>query len=229
MSDDGRGIDLNALRSKAVQQGLLTHETASALTEAETSELIFQKGLSTAAELSLLAGRGVGMSIVRESIEALSGNITVRSRKTVGTTFTISLPNSKVSASAGDTNEQKTALILTVDDSESIRTANRKLIESDGYKAAIASSGKEALAKLNEIQRLPDLILTDLEMPEMDGFEFIAALKSDPQFDQIPIVVVSTRIDPEYRTRALRLGAEGCIEKPLDRSKLAIAIDEFLP
>ncbi|MGH9946020.1 MAG: hybrid sensor histidine kinase/response regulator [Pyrinomonadaceae bacterium] len=228
VSDDGRGININALKSRAIDLGIITQTKANEMSDSDAAGLIFHKGLSTASELSLMAGRGVGMNIVREAIESLGGKILVRSRNTFGTTFSINLPKAKrrVPAAKPVQVERKISL-LTVDDSGSVRLANRKVIEACGFDVAVADGGHSAIALLKNASQLPDMIITDLEMPEMNGFELIGVLKSDPRFRNIPVVVLSTRTDSEYRTRALRLGAEGCIQKPLDNTKLTNAVAEF--
>ena len=90
VSDDGAGLDLERLRAKAIDKGLLTPEQA--LSEAEQVQLVFMSGLSTAGSVTELAGRGVGMDVVRTEIQAIGGRIEVTSARGRGTAFTIYLP-----------------------------------------------------------------------------------------------------------------------------------------
>jgi two-component system chemotaxis sensor kinase CheA len=92
VADDGDGIDLARVRQIAVTRGLITPEAAGVLGEAETIELIWQPGFSTAAKVSDISGRGVGMDIVRTKIRTLNGTVEVNSVGGIGTTFTIRLP-----------------------------------------------------------------------------------------------------------------------------------------
>jgi two-component system chemotaxis sensor kinase CheA len=92
VEDDGAGIDVERVREIAVARGLVTEEQAARLEEHDVIELIWQPGFSTAATVSDISGRGVGMDIVRTKIRALNGSIDVASARGAGTTFTIRLP-----------------------------------------------------------------------------------------------------------------------------------------
>lgn len=92
VSDDGRGLDAERLKAKAVERGLLNESTASTLSEQEAFELIFHPGFSTAEKLSDVSGRGVGMDVVRATIHGLKGTIEIRSELGRGTTFELTLP-----------------------------------------------------------------------------------------------------------------------------------------
>jgi two-component system chemotaxis sensor kinase CheA len=90
VSDDGRGINAGAVRQKAIERGLISPEAQ--LSESETYQLIFQPGFSTAAQVTDLSGRGVGMDVVRQKVESLRGSIDVLSRPGEGTSVTLRLP-----------------------------------------------------------------------------------------------------------------------------------------
>ena len=92
ISDDGLGIDHEKIRQKAIQAGLVTETAASSLSREELTNFIFQSGFSTSGKVSSVSGRGVGMDVVRDSIEALKGSILVDSVFGKGTTFTIMVP-----------------------------------------------------------------------------------------------------------------------------------------
>lgn len=92
VEDDGKGIDLERVKASAVRKGLLSEIEAAALTQAQTVDLIFAPGLSTAKAVSGLSGRGVGMDIVRSNIERLNGTITVETTLGEGTKFQVALP-----------------------------------------------------------------------------------------------------------------------------------------
>jgi chemosensory pili system protein ChpA (sensor histidine kinase/response regulator) len=90
LSDDGAGLDIEGIRAKAIEQGLM--EPQASLSEAEIADFIFQPGFSTVAEVTQLAGRGVGMDVVRSEIAALGGRVELRFKRGQGTGFTIFLP-----------------------------------------------------------------------------------------------------------------------------------------
>jgi two-component system chemotaxis sensor kinase CheA len=90
ISDDGRGLDRDALYRKAIERGMI--EPRAQLTDAEIFGLVFAPGLTTAARVTDISGRGVGMDVVRRNIEALRGRVEIRSDAGVGSTFTICLP-----------------------------------------------------------------------------------------------------------------------------------------
>jgi two-component system chemotaxis sensor kinase CheA len=91
-SDDGRGIDTEGLSRRAIEMGLLTRESASAMGERDLFDLIFVEGLSTALVTTSISGRGVGMSAVRAAIEKVGGKIEIRSTPGQGTTFSLTIP-----------------------------------------------------------------------------------------------------------------------------------------
>lgn len=92
VEDDGRGLDAEAIRRKAVQRGLLAAADAEAMSDREVFNFVFVAGLSTAGEVSDVSGRGVGMDVVRTNIERLNGLIKLTSRRNIGTIITIKLP-----------------------------------------------------------------------------------------------------------------------------------------
>lgn len=92
VEDDGRGIDTDRVREKAVGLGLLTAEAAARLSEEEAVELIFHPGLSTASQVTDVSGRGVGMDAVRAGVQALGGSVEVETQRGRGTRFTLRLP-----------------------------------------------------------------------------------------------------------------------------------------
>lgn len=90
--DDGNGIDVDAVRRKAIERGTITEEQAEVMSEKEIIDLLFLPSFSTAKQVSDVSGRGVGLDVVRSKIEALSGEVEVKSKLGVGSTWTIRLP-----------------------------------------------------------------------------------------------------------------------------------------
>jgi len=122
--------------------------------------------------------------------------------------------------------EEKKKRILLVEDSAFFRNMIKNYLEGSGYEVELAENGKKALNKLASEGHF-DLIITDLEMPEMDGFELIKVLRSNPDYQNIPIIVVTALIGEDIRRRALELGANG-YEIKLNREKLLEEIKNLL-
>lgn len=237
IADDGRGISSMKLKEKAVATGLLSQERVRELTEAETFDLIFERGITTAESLSMNAGRGVGMSIVRETIRNLGGSITVESEPQLGTVFHIVTsavyrPNKKEHNKKTSGIESPTAQtlplsemkILMVDDSQSIRQMTVKLLTKAGASVVACKDGREAVEFLRRIEPKPDIVLTDLEMPRMNGFELADEMNSDPVFRHIPIIMITSRTDGVHRKQAAELGIATYLTKPYDEKKLTDTI-----
>jgi two-component system chemotaxis sensor kinase CheA len=92
LEDDGNGVNVEAVKRKAVERGVVTQEQADRMSDHEAVDLIFAPGLSTAETLSDVSGRGVGMDVVRANVEKINGSVDVQTRRGHGTTFTIRLP-----------------------------------------------------------------------------------------------------------------------------------------
>ncbi|MDP2564319.1 chemotaxis protein CheA [Pseudoalteromonas marina] len=92
ISDDGKGIDPNAIRDKCIGKGLLTVEDAANMSDKELMQLVFMPGFSTASSITDLSGRGVGLDVVKTGIEAMNGTVFIDSKLGVGTVFTLSIP-----------------------------------------------------------------------------------------------------------------------------------------
>ena len=107
---------------------------------------------------------------------------------------------------------EKPLNIMVVDDSVSIRQVVSRLFEDQGWKVQAAKDGIDALDRLSEIR--PDLIVLDIEMPRMNGYEFLGALKARAGFEDIPVVMLTSRTATKHRDKAKALGAKGFIVKP---------------
>lgn len=381
VEDDGAGLDVEKIRAKAVERGLIRQEVARSLPESEVIKFIFMPGFSTADQIGDQAGRGVGMDVVKRVIESMNGHIDVESIRGVGTKFTLSLPltlliatalmvragterygiplpavrevtmltssshqrmgdrsilhigdeaievqplqqllyrnsvpvevgrpvvivrtavgmigivvdellgrqeivikplgsfksldrssfggatidpegrvvlvldparllareapaavapevSSDATVSAADSmvpyaeapepkaSEQS---ILLIDDSLSIRKFVGRMLESAGYKVETAVDGEEGLRKASAQNYR--LILTDLEMPKLNGYEVIQGLRSRAQTQQTPIVVMTTRAGDKHRQMALNIGASSYIAKPVEERALIQEIERWI-
>jgi two-component system chemotaxis response regulator CheY len=113
-------------------------------------------------------------------------------------------------------------LILTVDDSATIRELLLSELAGLGHRVTQAEDGINGLEKL--ALEPPDLIITDITMPRMDGIGFIQNVRRDERYKSIPILVLTTESDPTIKDRAKQAGATGWIVKPFEPRKLAEAI-----
>lgn len=104
--------------------------------------------------------------------------------------------------------------ILVVDDSVSVRQVISRLLAGQGWRAETAKDGVEALERLQEFT--PDIIVLDIEMPRMNGYEFLNAVNARPDLRDIPVVVLTSRTAAKHRQRAISLGAQGYVVKPYD-------------
>jgi chemotaxis protein histidine kinase CheA len=351
VSDDGRGIDTAAVSRRLVATGRWSAARARLADESDVLEALLGTGVSTRGAADELAGRGVGVGMVRQSVAKLGGEVKVASVAGKGTTFTLRVPLSAALGQAmlfkvdgqvyavsgvnvadtthvephatavtvrdetlpvvrldqllghGAATERRPALVVTfadksvvctvdkiigvreiiikplspllapltlyagatisgsgkvqlildpaqlvrraypdaagpavdpepammlagralvVDDSRAIREAMTSMLGSEGWIVDVAEDGSRAL-QLARQQRY-DLVVTDLEMPELGGFDFIARLRGDERLKATPVVVITSRASPEHRRRARDLGVRALVAKPITRRKLLEAL-----
>ncbi|MDO5653785.1 MAG: response regulator [Brachymonas sp.] len=371
--DDGRGLDVLRIRDKAIAQGLLQADAR--ITDNEAAQLIFQSGLSTAEQITSLAGRGVGMDVVRADINALGGRVEVNTRQHFGTEFIMVLPlttavTQVVELRAGDlrfgvpsnlidtvrratpkeieqayntqaytvdgetlpfywggamlqdsrssenlaTKRQVVVvvrsaaqrvvvhvdavignhevvvknigpqlarmpglsgvtilpdgrmlfiynpvalsfvygdqirtytadradpavlggeaggaahvtapadvkpLVLVVDDSITVRRVTERLLKREGYRVALAADGLIALREL--AAEKPAIVLSDIEMPQMDGFDLLRNIRDDANLKDLPVIMITSRTADKHREHAEELGATGFLGKPYPEEQL---------
>jgi chemosensory pili system protein ChpA (sensor histidine kinase/response regulator) len=363
-SDDGAGLDLARIRAKAASTGLLG--AGEQATDIDVSDLIFEPGFSTADTLTELAGRGVGMDVVRSEARALGGRVEVASEAGKGAAFTIHLPltlavNQVVLVASGPktyalpanlvgqvlqvreaelaaahaagsiqvqgetvplqllaelldepggASAQRSAPVLVlgsgasrlavqvdevlgnrevvvknvgpqlarmpgiagatvlgsgeivlilnplllpahgqpkhqvrqempaqpahratvmvVDDSLTVRRVTQRLLEREGYRVLMAKDGVEALEQLQAPETRPDLMLVDIEMPRMDGFDLTRNVRGNGATHGIPIVMITSRTADKHRNYALGLGVDAYFGKPFQEDVLLAAIEGLL-
>jgi two-component system, chemotaxis family, sensor kinase CheA len=376
VSDDGRGIDLEAVRQTALDRGLISSAEAASQTESDTLELIFRAGFSTAQQVTDISGRGVGMDVVRQNLEQLHGLIQVNTWPRQGTTFTLTLPltlatshvllvraaqetlalpmlnverilrvgvdrigsiegrpaifaegsvlplfnlaqtlklpaaetapapGSKISVVVVSAVEKRVALqvdgflatqevviknlgrqlrrvrnvagatllgdgrlvmilnladlmktiqgtpstataivlplaihaarkpkVLVADDSITTRTLEKHILENAGYEVLVAADGQEAweIISRREEADWPDLIVSDINMPNMDGFALTEAIKADRRTARLPVVLVTSLDSPQDKLRGLEAGAEAYLVKSsFDQHALLEAIERLV-
>ena len=237
IEDDGVGLNVEKIKAKAIARGLVYPERATAMSPAELIKLIYLPGFSTAEEVGDQAGRGVGMDVVRRVITDLNGQIDIETEPGVGTKFTVSLPLTidpecqvvlakDVPSRLQREGEKEDLGILLVDDSLSVRRLIGRMLEAAGYKVQTAADGEEGLRKATAASF--QVIIADLEMPKMNGFELIQALRNRPETKSTPIIVMTTRADGEHRQLAESLGVFSYLIKPVEERALINEISQFV-
>lgn len=110
--------------------------------------------------------------------------------------------------------EKRTLTVMIVDDSPSVRRVSANLIKNTGWVPVQAKDGLEALEKLQAGEVMPDLMMLDIEMPRMDGYQLLTSLRAQPDFRHLPVVIVSSRSSEKHRQKAFDLGATDYLVKP---------------
>ncbi len=116
--------------------------------------------------------------------------------------------------------------VMVVDDSITVRKVTGRVLERNGYDAIVATDGVDALEKLRE--HVPDLILLDIEMPRMDGYELATHMKADRRLRNVPIIMITSRSGDKHRQRALNIGVERYLGKPYQEADLLVQIRQVL-
>lgn len=119
-----------------------------------------------------------------------------------------------------------TVRILAIDDSPTIRALVSKALRPAGFEVFLASDGIEGVEALPDAN--PDLIITDINMPRMDGFGLIDAVRADDAYSGVPILVLTTESGADLKARARKAGATGWIVKPFEDARLIAVIDRVL-
>lgn len=363
VADDGAGLDREAIRRRAIDRGLLGADATP--NEQELDNLIFASGFSTADQVSQLAGRGVGMDVVRNEVRQLGGSVDIQSVRGQGVRFTLRLPQTlavtqavfvqigettfavpvasvsgigrlsreRFEASdssyrysgedyplydlgslvgqaparadgqdqvplllvrAGDLRaavaidqvlgnreivvkpvglqiasvpgiygatitgdgrvvvildvaplvrrylanptapvqdnaprqDRQVPLVMVVDDSLTMRKVTGRILERHNFEVSVARDGVEALEQLDE--RVPDLMLLDIEMPRMDGYELATAMRADPRYKDVPIVMITSRSGEKHRQRAFEIGVQRYLGKPYQELDLMRNVYDLL-
>ena len=232
--------------------------------EAEVHIIVCDKGVGMTAEQkdkifipfyqaptdSQRIGSGIGLSLVKLSVEAMNGRVDVHSAPGEGTVFIVRIPlayGGKVSGRLNmaeynmpeadtlattrlEINEDivcgtDSFSILIIEDTAEVARWQMKQL-GEGYSYYFASDGESGLARAEEI--IPDLIITDIMMPGMDGYEVCRRIRSSELLNHIPVIMVTAKATHEDRMKGLEAGADAYLEKPFHADELAVRVSKLL-
>ena len=121
---------------------------------------------------------------------------------------------------------RRVPLVMVVDDSVTMRKVTGRVLERHNYEVMTAKDGIDALERMDE--RVPDLMLLDIEMPRMDGYELATQMRSDPRLRGVPIIMITSRTGEKHRQRALEIGVQRYLGKPYQEPELMRNVFELL-
>ena len=201
------------------------------MTEQDQAQLFTRFFRASTARAREIPGTGLGLAITRSLIQMHGGRIWVQSVLGQGSTFSFTLPALPsplagmvpVTPPSAVSKSARPPRILIIEDELHIAQLFRHQLEMDGYTVSIVTRGAEALAKA-QYER-PDLISLDVMLPDINGFEVLRQLKTDPETKDIPVIITSIVADQE---KGFALGATDYITKPLDKLQLLTSVRRIL-
>lgn len=197
----------------------------------------------------LTAGSGLGLTFTKELVKLLKGKVEIKSALNKGSTFTVSLPITnneqkgherilkefglseqsnipdKESNNTPKKHKNEKLVLLIVEDNKDVKQYLKSILSSD-YHIEFSENGKEGFEKASNL--IPDLVISDVMMPVMDGLAFCEKLKSDLRTSHIPVVILTARADIESKMKGLNAGADAYLAKPFNKKELIIRIEKLI-
>lgn len=219
LSDDGAGVNIEKLEQK-LKHTLNTNQDVLAV--------ITDIGVSTADKITNISGRGIGLDIVRTIVKDMHGTLDLETNRHIGTKFTIRLPDdlkniTDIIEHKLQNLPDKKLNILALEDSATIRQTMEDFLSAEKYNLMLAVDGLDGLEKIKSF--IPDLILLDVSMPNMNGLEFLKIIRQEEQFKNTPTIVTTSREEQVFRNLAMQLNVDVYLKKPYDVTTLNNAID----
>lgn len=208
---------------------------------AEQQERIFQR--FARAHGADISGTGIGLSFVQDLTRLLGGTISLRSELAVGSTFTLEFP--LIATTADSVAEQEEAdelsavpteveevrngknapLVLIIEDEAEVASYLRESL-AERYRVLIANDGEEGLTlAFNEV---PDLVVSDVMMPKLNGMQLCTRLKNDPRTSHLPVLLLTAQTGEEHRLEGLDRGADAYLSKPFSEKELHLRLRNLL-
>jgi len=180
-------------------------------------------------------GTGLGLSICKKLVAMMQGDISVISTQGKGSTFTVHLYDIDVSSIRSENKNERVAkeitfdnaTVMVVDDVDNNRKLVRAIFTNTAISIVEAIHGQDALDQLNVVH--VDLILMDLRMPVLNGYETVEQLRQQPQFEKIPIIALTASVIGEDLEKIDQFGFDGYIQKPAEKEVIMNKVAEFLP
>ncbi len=211
---------------------------------------LFYKSSDSDAQVS----SGIGLALTRQLVDILNGTIEVKSELRKGSEFTVTLPihrnetklypywtsgknsQNQVVKQQSPVSEElfsykphdndPRSTILLAEDNKDVAIFTRSIFTTEGYHLIYCHNGEEALKMANE--HLPDIVITDVLMPRMNGLELCKAIKQSPLLSHIPVVIISAKNEMEDYIEGLRCGADAYIRKPFQAEELQVRVENLL-
>jgi len=203
----------------------------------ENLEKIFDRYYSNENKAIKTDSIGLGLALTRELVKLMNGTIVAKNNDTGGACFTVNMPieiiedihveeSDPVSVSDVEIKTEKDQnIVLIIEDNQDVLNYTTSILE-DSYKIVTAANGK--LGYEMAIELIPDLIISDVMMPVMDGFEACERLKTDFRTDHIPVVMLTAKADIRSKISGLQQGADAYLSKPFNRGELLAHMDNLI-
>ena len=237
---NGGRIDVNIIHDNG-HATISVADNGKGISETDKAH-IFERFYRSADASDLTGGTGIGLSLVYEYVMLHGGSITVTDNNPTGSVFTLTLPRVEThtpeALPEGDTADadqpelpaaepaaDKRPRVLFVDDNTDLTDFLRDEFARD-YDISVAADGAEALEAVKSSR--PDIIVTDIMMPNMDGIQLCRALKSNPDYIDIPLIMLTAKQDATSMIEGLTIGADDYITKPFNNDILGLRIRRLL-
>ncbi len=216
-----------AVRRERDWLSFAVRDTGIGMTEEQLSRLFQRFSQADESTTRQFGGTGLGLAITRAFCRMMGGDVTVTSAQGEGSTFTLCLPaelptDGIAEAIPGNVEIPEGACVLVVDDDPAQRDLLSRFLERQGFAVRSAADGQAGLALARAIR--PTAILLDVEMPRMDGWSMLHAVRADPDLAETPVVMVSVLHEESL---GFALGATDYVTKPVDWEQLKEIIDRF--
>lgn len=214
-SNNQIGMDVDGYETEAgLKLTISVWDTGAGISISE-QEKIFNRFYRSSETATTTKGVGIGLSLVKDLVNLLNGTIEVKSKEKKGSFFTVNLilktQSEKINLQQAEIDENAPLILLVEDDLE-ILNFNANYLSKNKFSVIKSLSGKDALELMEKT--LPDLIITDLMMPEVDGLSLLRSIRKNEITNHIPIIVLSAKVSSESRMEALKMGAQAYLAKP---------------